>query len=279
VIELVHILNVVLTRAFDIVYWPIRNLSPFWSMTVISLLAGVVMVWIFGRVSNQSAIKAIHSQIQANLLAIRLFQDNLGVFFRVQGRVFKYTAMYMAYSLVPMLIMMAPICLLLVQLNLRYAVRPFQPGEAGLVEMTLAADAPALPANSVTLQASSGLSLDAGPVRIPEKKMISWRVRALEPGRHTIRLLVGTNVVEQTVLAGVSTAAIPTHRTSRNVLDLLLYPGEPPIPRLLGMDSIRIQYPELKIEMLGWRIPWLIHFMVASIIFGFAFKKPLKVEI
>jgi hypothetical protein len=62
-------------------------------------------------------------------------------------------------------------------------------------------------------------------------------------------------------------------------LDLLLYPGDPPIPRSLGIDSIRIQYPELKIEMLGWRIPWLAHFMVASIIFGFAFKKPLKVEI
>ena len=45
-----------LTPVFDLVYWPFRALPPMWAMATISLLSGVAMVWIFGKVSDQKTI-------------------------------------------------------------------------------------------------------------------------------------------------------------------------------------------------------------------------------
>ena len=51
-ISIVSTLNTVLTFLFGLVYEPLKWLGPFWSMVGISGLSGIVMVWIFGKVSN-----------------------------------------------------------------------------------------------------------------------------------------------------------------------------------------------------------------------------------
>ena len=52
---IVAILNRVFTLLFGVVYFPLKWLGPFWSLLAISGLAGLLLVWIFGKVSNQDA--------------------------------------------------------------------------------------------------------------------------------------------------------------------------------------------------------------------------------
>ena len=75
-IDLVHRL---LTPVFDLACLPFRALPPMWAMAAISLLSGVAMVWVFGKVSDQRTIKEIRERIRGNLIGVRLFQSDTGV--------------------------------------------------------------------------------------------------------------------------------------------------------------------------------------------------------
>ena len=66
---LVALLNGALTSLFSLVYTPLKWLGPLWSLVVISLLAGILLVWIFGQVSNQSAIASTRNRLSSELMA------------------------------------------------------------------------------------------------------------------------------------------------------------------------------------------------------------------
>ena len=58
-VPLVNAINVVLTPVFDVICWPFRTLAPMWALTAISLASGVLLVWLFGKTSDQTRIRAI----------------------------------------------------------------------------------------------------------------------------------------------------------------------------------------------------------------------------
>jgi hypothetical protein len=57
---------------------------PLLSLGLISLLAGVVMLWVFRRVSNQGAIRVAKKRLQAHLYELRLFADEPRLVWRAQ---------------------------------------------------------------------------------------------------------------------------------------------------------------------------------------------------
>ena len=105
----VDLLNRALTPLFDILCWPFLAVAPIWAMTLISLVSGVAMVWIFGKVSDQTTIKRLRENIRGNLIGVRLFQSDIGVVVRLQRRIFGDTFRYMRYALVPMVVLLVPV--------------------------------------------------------------------------------------------------------------------------------------------------------------------------
>ena len=85
------IFNALVTGLFDLLFLPFGGLGPVWALVVFSLLTGVLMLWIFGKVSDQQAIRVIRDRIRGQLIAIRLFGDDLGLLFRLQGRLLRDT--------------------------------------------------------------------------------------------------------------------------------------------------------------------------------------------
>src|SRR5258707_921288 len=135
--SVVALLNAVLTFLFGLVHGAVKWLGPFWSLVVISALGGILLVWIFGKVSNQAAIQKTRNRLSAELIALRLFKDDLRVFFGIQFQVLVWTLKYLRHSLVPMLILMIPTIVILIQLNLHYGARPLRVGEDTLVKVKL----------------------------------------------------------------------------------------------------------------------------------------------
>ena len=76
---IVAILNRVFTLLFGVVYFPLKWLGPFWSLLAISGLAGLLLVWIFGKVSDQEAIERTRDRLSGELIGLRLFKDDLKV--------------------------------------------------------------------------------------------------------------------------------------------------------------------------------------------------------
>ena len=66
---------------------------------------------------------------------------------------------------------------------------------------------------------------------------------------------------------------------SRGLLAEFLNPGENPLPPGLPVKRVEVVYPGLKLTALGIGFPWLVAYFLLSIIFGFALKRPLKVEV
>ena len=89
--QVVGILNSLLTRLFDALLWPFRGLHPIWALLAVSSVTGLVMLWIFGKVSDQEAVRAVRDKIRGNLIGVRLFGDDIRVMFRLQGTILRAT--------------------------------------------------------------------------------------------------------------------------------------------------------------------------------------------
>jgi hypothetical protein len=274
----VKFLNEMITLLFDLFFRPFKGFEPIWSLVVISLLAGVLMLWLFGKVSNQETIKTVRDRIRGNLLGIRLFGDDIGLLFRLQGRVMRQTLTYLRHALIPILVMIVPVLFILIQMNLRFSLRPLSPGDSTVVNVTLR-DPSAL-AKGLTLEAPEGVVVETDAVRVPSLMEVSWRIRVEEPGRHTLLVRAGEEeAIEKEIVAGEGWGKVSPLRTGKSFVDKLLWPGEDPISSSHAIQSVEIIYPALSIRAFGWNLNWIFLFFVLSIIFGYAFKGVIGVEI
>ncbi len=274
---LVNLINSVLTPIFDVICWPFRALAPIWALGVISLASGIFLVWLFGKTSDQDRIREIRDRIRGNLIGVRLFQHDIGVVLNLQGRIFGDTFRFMGLALVPMLIMIVPVVMIMTQLNLRFAVRPLEAGEPVLVK-ALVRDAASLD-QTITLDVPDGVTVETPPVRIRSTREIVWRLRVDRPGDHALVVHVGDETLEKRLVGGTRWGPVVQRRTGRGMVDTLLYPGEPPIAAGHPIEAVEIVYPPLELRLLGIGVDWLVAFLVLSMVFGFAFKGVLGVEV
>jgi len=272
------VLNSAFGAIFDVVFAPFRSLGPWPGMIFISLATGVVMLLIFKKTSNQEAIKRAKNQIKARLLEIRLFKSDTAGTFRSQGAMLGANARYFAHAVRPMLVMFIPVLLILSQLNLRYGAASLRPGEQALVKVKLAEGVGAL-ATAATLRAPDGLAVETPPLRIDEEGEIDWRIRADAPGLHRLALDIGGATVEKLVAVEQGMPAKISPLRARKFFDLLLYPGEKPLPKSAPVTSIKVDLPPQRLPLFGGGVNWLVAFFVLSLVFGFALKGVFKVEI
>src|SRR6185503_13196087 len=203
------------------------------------------MVWIFGKVPNQDAIQRTRNRLSAELIALRLFKDDLRVFFGIQYQVLAWTLKYLRHSLVPMLILMVPTVIILIQLNLHYGFRPLRVGEPALVKVKLR-DASAIAAGtSLTLRAPENLRVETPGVRVQDLKEICWRVCGVQDGRFDLIVSDGKDSMTKQFAVGGRLEGVSPIRTGEDWLSCLLNPGEAPIPAQSAIESIEIRYPEL----------------------------------
>jgi hypothetical protein len=274
-----EILNSLLLKLFGLLTAPLRPLGPWPTMIVVSLLTGFLMLGIFRWTSNQSGIRRAKDLIKAHLLETRLFKDDFGQSIRAQGRVLAANGRYLGYAVKPMLVMVVPVMLLLIQLDVRFGARPLRTGEEALVRVRLAAGVDPV-ALGLELEAPEGTTVTTPALRIADAGEIDWRVKAERPGRHSLvfRWPGGEETksifVDTPALAGVS-----TKRTAGGFIDRISHPGERGLPRDGPIEAIEVAYPPQRLRFFGGRIHWLVAFFGLSILLGFAFKGVFKVEI
>ena len=270
---LLALLNPICTALGDAVYAVIGPLPAWAGLTLLSIAAGVIMLIAFRYTSNQKAIARAKDEIKANILALKLFKDDLGVMFRSQVRLFWCILRLQRYVLTPVLIMLAPMVLGLAQMGLRHQWRPLRPGESTLIRLTMS-DASASPAD-VSLRPNPGLVIEVGPV--PGDGQLVWRVRGGEPGRHTLRFQMGGLVLEKELVVADTFQRVSPIRTRTHWTTQLLYPAERCLPAESPVASIAIVYPPLDSVIYGSDF-WMLTFFVISMVAAMILKPVFKVR-
>ena len=268
-------LNHILTAVFDVIYAPLNALPRWFSLTLLSGMAGLAALVVVKYASNQVAIARIKDDIKANMLAIKLFKDEMRVMFGAQVRLI-WAALRMQYRMVPpLLVMLVPFVLMAAQMGLRYQWRPLRVGEEVLLTAALPEGAER---SSFDLTITEHPGFDAfDRVRAVSNASVTWRVRAGAEGVHTIEITDGRETFTKTLAVGEGIDRVCPVRPGSGILNRLLYPAERPFTSSSPVQSIRLErFPNRESWYAGadW---WLLWFLVVSIAFALVFKPVFRV--
>ena len=90
---------------------------PAVGLTVLAVLAGIGMLWIASKTSNQVSIKQVKRRVAASLLELRVFDDEPAVTGRALKSLMAANARYIGLALRPAVVMAIPMVLLLMHLE------------------------------------------------------------------------------------------------------------------------------------------------------------------
>jgi hypothetical protein len=276
---MIDLFNAAIGRIADAALFLFRRSNPWVGMTVVSLVTALLMLAVYRVASDQEGIRAAKDKIIAYLLEARLFRNDLHVSLRAQGNILRFNLKYLALSARPLVVMIVPLVLAMVQLDQWFGHEALRPGEPALVKVRLKeGHQPSREAISIT--PARGFTVETPPLRIDREGEADWRIRGAEPGNWDAHVIVdGESVGKGIVVGDGSLSRISPARVAPHWLDQLANPGEWSLPDSAPVKSIEITYPGRTLGFFGWRIHWLVAFIGLSILFGFLIKPWLGVEI
>jgi hypothetical protein len=256
---------------------PVALLPGWLSATILAAVSGVLLLGVFKYTSNQKAIKRVRDDINANMLALKLFKDSVKVAFRAQGRLLVGAFWLFLFGLVPLLVMIVPVTLLLGQMSLWYQQRPLRVGEETVVTLKLnGGSADSLP--DVTLQSDPAAERILGPVRIASKREVCWNIVAREGGLHRLTFQVGDHTVEKELAVSDGFMRVSAVRPGWDWSEVLTHPWERPFPPGSSIRSIEIDYPR-RVSWTSGSDWWVVYWFGVSLVAAFCFKGVLKVNV
>ena len=245
-------------------------------VVVLSVVVGLLMVVVFRYMSDQKAIHIAKDQLKAHLLAVRLFQDQLPVVLSSYGRILRGTGRYLRLAFRPLLFVIVPLTILIIQLDHYLGWTGLPPGEQFLIKASVT-NADTL--NLTDLRLPEGLNMTAPPVHIPEDNEIVWRVVATRSGQYEVNVGTSDKTFSKRVTISRALERISLARLRGQLLERMLLSTEPALSTESPIRSIEVGYPARSISFLGLEWNWIWLFFVLSLAAGFLFKSILGIEI
>jgi hypothetical protein len=259
--------------------------SPLAIVILLSVVIGLLMVVLFGYTSDQKAIGVAKDRLKAHLLAVRLYRDQIPVVMGSYGKILRGTGVYLKLAFKPLLYVIIPITLLMVQIDRYLGQTPIAPNSPFLLTVhlsdadqrksSLTADA----LNSVTLDLPSEITMTAPAVHVPAESEVVWRLIGSHEGKYGLKIADGGESVEKAVCIGGDLPRISTIRLRGHFWERMFSSAEPALPQNSLIESISINYPDRDIDIAGYGMNWIWLFFILSMIAGFIFKEVLGIEI
>ena len=264
-----------LTRFFDLLIRPF-GAAGWPALVVISLLSGVLLLWLFKLTSRQGVLAERRRVLTGHLYELGLYQDDLGVLMRIQFDLLRANLRYLAASLPSLLVLLPAVLVIVVQLDARYHRRPLQAGETILVSATVAEGEEAvLP--GLAMRPGRGLVVEAGPLVDRVDRVVWWRVRAETDSVRVLTITDGVREWPKPLSPVVAWGRVAGARERGGWRHLLLNPTEPVLPADAPLTAITVDLPRRDADRAGLPV-WLWTFFGVSILGGLAVKRWIKVE-
>ncbi len=239
------------------------------SLIPLSILLGLVMLWVFKVTSNQKGIERAKKKMQAYLLELRLYGDDPSLIFKTQGNLLASNMRYLGLMFKPALILTIPMVLVLVHMDAIYGIAPLSEGETAILTVQMDGRVAAT-ASAPTLSAPDIVAIDTPAVRAFSEGQFSWRLRGVGEGEGLLEFdWDGRHWTKD--IAGGGTLGYASHTRTASLLETFIYAGE---DRLAAPDvsSVSIAYPAAEIQTGSVSLHWLIWFLLISIASAYGLK-------
>ncbi len=190
--------------------------SPLAIVVMLSLVVGLLMVVLFGYTSDQKAIGIAKDQLKAHLLAVRLYRDQIPVVMGSYGKILRGTGRYLKLAFKPLLYVIIPITLLIMQIDRYLGQTPIPVNTPFLITVHLSdqyvSSLTAEALDSVTLDLPPEITMTAPALHIPAESEVVWRLAGSREGRYEVKIADGGENVGKAVCIGRDVARISTVR-------------------------------------------------------------------
>ena len=245
-------------------------------LLALSVITGLAMIVLFGYLSDQKAVRVAKDQLRAQLLAVRLFQDQPQVVMRAYGRILTGTGRYLKVAFKPLAIVIIPLTLMLVHFDRYLGSLPFQPNQPILLKAQLAGPGDL---DNVALRLPPGLSESAPAVHIAGENEVDWRLVASADGNYTVDVLAsGQQLGKQVVVSG-NLMHLSACRMQGQLWERLLDCAEPALAANAPVKLLAVDYPSRDFDIGPWTTDWLVIYFVVSLAAAVLFKFILGIEI
>ncbi|HEU5337583.1 MAG TPA: hypothetical protein VFU27_16560 [Terriglobales bacterium] len=245
-------------------------------LLALSVITGFVMIVLFGYLSDQKAVRVAKDQLRAQLLAVRLFQDQPQVVVRAYGRILTGTGRYLKVAFKPLAIVIIPLTLMLVHFDRYLGALPFQPHQPILLKAQLAGPGDL---DNLALRLPQGLSESAPAVHIAGENEVDWRLVAATDGNYTVDVLANGQSVDKQVVVSGNLSHLSACRMRGHLWERLLDCAEPALPDNAPVKLLAVGYPSRDFDVGPWTTDWLVIYFVVSLAAAVVFKFILGIEI
>ncbi len=270
----------ILGRPFHWLLAPFANAHPLLPLAVVSLITSVLLLLAFRWLSDQQGLEQIKAKIHAHFLELKLFRHDVGVIWSAEKQILRYNLLYLAYLLKPLVVTLPIFALFLLELEGWYNSRPLKVGEAAVVSVFVVPHAEDV-LDSLRVADAEGLRVETPALRIPEERRADFRIRALTAGEHPLAFVIGgpdSKGVTKRVRVGHERVAYLGRTLSvPGLLSGLENSEETPLSPGSRISKIEVDYPGAIVRVFGWRVNWVVAFVVLSIVFAFLLKRPLGI--
>jgi uncharacterized membrane protein (DUF106 family) len=253
--------------------------SPLAIVIFVSLVIGLVMVVLFGYTSDQKAIGIAKDQLKAHLLAVRLYRDQIPVVMGSYGKILRGTGRYLKLAFMPLLYVIIPITLLMVEIDRYLGQTPIPVNAPFLLTVQLRGQAGSDSASDAALELPPEITMTAPAVHVASENQIVWRLAGSQDGRYEVKVAAGGQSVTKSVSVGSDLPRISTIRLRGQFWERVFSSAEPALPENSPIESISINYPDRDIDIAGYGMNWIWLFFILSMVAGFIFKELLGIQI
>ncbi len=266
--------------ATEYVLLPFDYLPDWLGLTLLSLLTGVVALWVVGKctvlvervVGNKGMLERTRDRMASAVYELRLYLDSPKRMFIAQGRLIAWGVAYTGLLLPPVVVLIIPLGTLFFQMDLRYGQEALPVGETLVVEARVADD---VDGDAVEVADAAGLEVTAPPLYVADEQRLYVRLRVKEPGVHTLTLNTPAGAVSKEISADPSAARVsPQRGTGADMMAELFYTAE---PALDGEPIVRIDVPHPASDATYLAMTWWLFWLVVSTAAALALRKPMGV--
>jgi hypothetical protein len=192
------------------------------------------------------------------------------------GKILRGTGRYLKLAFKPLLYVIIPITLLIVQIDRYLGSTPIPP-EAPFLLTAHFAGSDEL--NDATLDLPPEITMTAPPVHVPASNEIVWRLAGSRDGKYEVKIAAANQSAAKAVCVGGDLPRISTVRLRGQFWRRMFTSAESALPENSPIESIAINYPDRNIDVAGYGINWIWLFFILSMVAGFVFKGWLGIKI
>jgi hypothetical protein len=238
----------------------------------------LIVLVVYRGASNQPRIGRARGAVFAHVLEIQLFRHDLPSIFVSFAAVLHSTAAYLAASLRPVAILIAPLTLLFFHVAGWLEYRPLEQGEDAIITVRVDPSID-LAAARVAAEGAPAVVVSAGPFRSVPRHECSWRLKAAAPdGAARVDIRVGDQTARKGIAAARGLCRIEPRLLRGDNWRSCLNGAEAPLPEGGAIAAIEVEYPVRAYRMGGMDVGWLGAVFVLSLGVALLLKRPLHVE-